>query len=71
MREAKTKKRKLIFVESTESPQAIKKKIADKRLATFDLWVRSPDSEKLDRLTMAARQCSCRRVCQAIVEDEY
>lgn len=34
-----------------------------------DLWVRSPDSERLDEVDVGARLCSCRSVCLAVIDD--
>ncbi|HEX6042490.1 hypothetical protein [Longimicrobium sp.] len=34
-----------------------------------DLWVRSPDSERLDDVDVGARLCSCRSVCLAVIDD--
>jgi hypothetical protein len=67
----KTKKRKLVFVESNESLPSIEEKLSDKKSEVFDLWVRAPDSEKLDKMQLAARLCSCKEVCLAVIEDEF
>jgi hypothetical protein len=61
--------KRLIFIESTESEQAIRAKNPGKDLVNVDLWVRTPDSERLDEMQVAARLCSCRRVCIAVIED--
>jgi hypothetical protein len=66
----KRKNPRLILVESTEAEDAIRAKIGDKKVVTVDLWVRTPDSEKLEEMTVAARLCGCRRICLAVVEDQ-
>jgi hypothetical protein len=60
----------LTFIESTESQEAIRAKIPHKQLLPINLWVRTPDSELLERVRVAARLCSCRQVCLAVIEDE-
>ena len=66
----KSKNPRFVLVESTEDEAAIRTKIGDKKVITVDLWVRTPDSEKLEEMTVAARLCGCRRVCLAVVEDQ-
>jgi hypothetical protein len=66
----KSKNPRLVLVESTESEAAIRAKIPDKKVVSVDLWVRTPDSEKLEAMTVAARLCGCRRICLAVVEDQ-
>lgn len=34
-----------------------------------DLWVRSPDIERLEDVTVGARLCSCQSVCLAVIDD--
>jgi hypothetical protein len=60
---------RLVLIESTESEEAIRAKLPDKKLVTVDLWVRTPDSERLEAMTVAARLCSCKQVCLAVIED--
>jgi hypothetical protein len=67
----KKKKSKLTFIDSAESAEAIQEKIRDKKLVNFDLWVRTPDSEKLDKLLLPARLCGSRHSCVAVIEDEF
>ena len=70
MAKKKSKNPRLVLVESTESPETIGKKMRGKKLVTVDLWVRTPDSEKLEAMNVAARLCSCKQVCLAVIEDE-
>ena len=67
---AKKRKSRIVLIESTESEKAIANKMGGKTTRTYDLWVRTPDSEKLDKLAVAARLCRCRSVCIAVVEDQ-
>jgi hypothetical protein len=64
------KRKKVIFFESTESEHTIRAKTADKKMETVELWVRTPDSERLEKMQVAARLCSCRDVCLAVIEDD-
>ena len=41
------------------------------RFETVNLWVREPDSDKLTDVQVAARLCSCRSVCLAVIEDSF
>jgi hypothetical protein len=73
MSEKTEKRKKLVFVKTEEEkgyPEEIREKMKGKKLVDFDLWVRTPDSEKLDELQLAARLCSCDTVCLAVIEDE-
>ena len=67
---AKKRNPRIVLVESTEPEKVISAKLSGKKMQTYDLWVRTPDSEKLDKLSMAARLCSCRSVCLAVIEDQ-
>ena len=69
-RSKKAAKPKMVLIESTESEAAIRDKLRDKKLMTVDLWVRTPDSERLEAMNVAARLCSCRQVCLAVIEDD-
>jgi hypothetical protein len=61
---------RIIFIESDEDEETIRRQMPNEQLRKVDVWVRTPDSETLDELQVAARLCSCRRVCLAVIEDQ-
>ena len=62
--------RRITLIESDENPAAMRARMKlprGKRLVDVELFVRSPDSAAQRRLDVAARLCSCRRVCVMFV----
>ena len=63
---------KITLIQSEESEEGVRSKLGyggKGRVQTVDLWVRTPDSERLEEVKLAASLCNCRRVCVAIVEE--
>lgn len=62
--------RRITLIESDEHPAAMRARMKlprGKRLVDVELFVRTPDSAAQRRLDVAARLCSCRRVCVMFV----
>jgi hypothetical protein len=64
----KEKKKRLVFIESDESADTIRERIKDRKLEDVDIWVRTPDSEKLDEMQLMARLCGSKKTCIAVAE---
>ena len=62
-------KKRITFIESDESPDKIRDEFKNENLVESELWVRTPDSEKLDKLNLKAVLCGCSTVCIAVIED--
>ena len=61
--------RRITLIQSDEGPDEVRKKVQYGNLVDVELVVRSPDNEDVSDTAFAARLCSCRRVCVAIVEE--
>lgn len=62
---------KVVLIDSDEPEDAVREKLGPGvQVKSVDLWMRTPDSEVLEDVTLAARLCGCRRVCLAVIEDE-
>jgi hypothetical protein len=62
--------RRITLIESDEHPATMRARMKlprGKKLVDVELFVRSPDSAAQRRLDVAARLCSCRRVCVMFV----
>lgn len=64
------KRGKLTFIESDDSPSSVRKAFPDKELMEFDIFVRKPDNVDSGDFAVAARLCSCRRVCLAFIDPD-
>jgi hypothetical protein len=62
------RKRRITFIESDEKPEAVRKAYAGKELVEVELFVRKPDNTEIGEFAVAARLCSCRRVCLAFLD---
>jgi hypothetical protein len=67
---SKDQKRRITFIESDDSPDALRKAYPKQNLVEVELFVRKPDNVDADEFAVAARLCGCRRICVAIVELE-
>jgi hypothetical protein len=67
---ANPKMRKITFIESDDTPAAIRKSMPDQTLFDVGLFVRKPDKVDSDEFSVAARLCSCRRVCLAFIDPD-
>ena len=71
MAESKSgKPRKITLIESDDEPDVVRRKMPDANLVEVEMFVRKPDSLEETDFAVAARLCSCRRVCLAFVELE-
>jgi len=64
----RAKKSRLILIESTEPVANIRKKLRNQgveEVQEMELWVRTPDDPKPQRIRYASRLCSCNTVCIA------
>jgi hypothetical protein len=69
---SKTKRtgQRITLIQSDENPAAMRARMKlprGRKLVDVELFVRSPDSAAQRRLDVAARLCSCRRVCVMFV----
>lgn len=64
------KKRRITFIETDDSFDAVQKAHPGKELVEVELFVRKPDKVDAEDFAVAARLCSCRRVCLAFVDPD-
>lgn len=68
-RKASQRKQKITLIQSEKTGPAVQKQLAPQKGKPVELWIRQPDADKLDRLSLKARLCRCKKVCVAVFED--